>query len=106
MKHLYSKRKTQSNNYSGHTGITWNKNSKKWLVSIKYNYKKMHIASFHNIDDAIAVRSNVEYACDSFKQLEVNSFQALRYDNDEYYLLGVMKYNNQPIYIEVSSYVK
>ena len=105
MKHFYSKRKTQSNNYSGYSGIRWDKKTKKWKVYIKYNWKNKYIGTFHDINHAITVRENCEDACDSFKYLKVISFQTLRYKNNEFYLLGSMSYSALPIYIEVGPHV-
>ncbi len=43
-------------NKSGHKGICWHKETKKWNAIITHNYKKYHLGLFENIDDAISTR--------------------------------------------------
>lgn len=50
----------QSNNTSGHRGVSWDKKSKKWSVSIKKNNLKIHLGYFINIKDAIITRKKGE----------------------------------------------
>lgn len=47
-------------NKSGHTGVCWNKNAKKWTAQIKHNYKKIHLGVFENLNDAVIARKNAE----------------------------------------------
>lgn len=43
---LMNQRKTSSKTSSRYKGVSWNKKSNKWEVSIKVNYKKHYIGSF------------------------------------------------------------
>lgn len=49
-----------SNNTSGHTGVTWRKQSAKWQARIKHNYKMIHLGYFENLEEAIAARKAAE----------------------------------------------
>jgi len=42
----------KSHGLSKHKGVSWNKNSKKWVAHIGYNYKIEHLGSFRKEDDA------------------------------------------------------
>jgi hypothetical protein len=53
-------RNMQSNNISGFRGVHWNKQRQKWQVSIKVNYKQIHLGLFKNLQDAINVRRKAE----------------------------------------------
>jgi hypothetical protein len=48
----------KSNNTSGHTGINWNKNMRKWEARIVINKVRQTIGFFTSIDDAVAARQN------------------------------------------------
>lgn len=74
----YFNSKPTSNNYSGYTGITWNKYTRMWKVRITYNYKSMHIGFYKDIDVAIKVYNAIKLACESFKKLGVPSFEVYR----------------------------
>jgi hypothetical protein len=45
-------------NSSGHTGVLWNKATKKWTASIRVVNHLKHLGYFSNIDDAIKAREN------------------------------------------------
>ena len=45
-------RSMQSNNTTGHNGISFRKPRNKYLAYIKVNYKQKHLGSFENIEDA------------------------------------------------------
>ena len=47
-------------NTSGHIGVSWHKGQKKWTSGIKVNYKRIHLGSFDDIDDAIRARKQAE----------------------------------------------
>jgi hypothetical protein len=47
-------------NTSGHIGVSWHKGQKKWTAGIKVNYKRKHLGSYDNIDDAIRARKKAE----------------------------------------------
>lgn len=49
----------QINNTSGHKGICWNKNAKKWMAEIKYR-KKIYLSIYEFIEDAIKARKEAE----------------------------------------------
>ena len=48
--------KIQSNNKSGHKGVSWAKHMNKWRAQIKDNGKTKHLGYFLNIKDAIKIR--------------------------------------------------
>ena len=47
-------------NTSGYTGVSWNKNEKKWESHITRNYKKITLGLFKNIFDAVESRKKAE----------------------------------------------
>jgi hypothetical protein len=47
----------QKNNTSGHTGINWRKDYKKWTASYTVNKKQVHVGYFTNVRDAVAARA-------------------------------------------------
>ena len=49
-----------SNNTSGHPGVSWHKQSAKWQVKIKHNYKQIHLGYFSILEEAIAARKAAE----------------------------------------------
>lgn len=44
----------QCNNTSGAAGVTWNKRSRKWLVYVSHEGKKVYGGGFLDVDQAIA----------------------------------------------------
>tara|TARA_B100001057_G_scaffold347350_1_gene348673 strand:- start:386 stop:1018 length:633 start_codon:yes stop_codon:yes gene_type:complete len=53
-------RSTPKDNTSGHIGLYWRKEKKKWQVQIGLNGKIIHIGSFKNKEDAIKARKEAE----------------------------------------------
>lgn len=51
-------RSINSNNTSGLCGINFRFN--KWIVSIRVNYKSIHVGVFDNLDDAVIARKKAE----------------------------------------------
>jgi hypothetical protein len=53
----------RSTNVSGHTGIHWNKECRKWHVQLLVGGVKRYFGLFDNIEDAVAARAkaNAEY---------------------------------------------
>jgi hypothetical protein len=49
-----------SRNSSGVTGVQWFPRTKKWMVSIFANGKRIHLGYFHSKEDAIAARRDAE----------------------------------------------
>jgi hypothetical protein len=47
-------------NTSGHKGVCWNKNAKKWQANIRVNNAQTYLGLFTNIDDAVAARQAAE----------------------------------------------
>lgn len=47
-------RSKQSNNKSGHKGVSWDKENSKWVAHISYNKKCLNLGRFRDIHDAIA----------------------------------------------------
>lgn len=58
--HMIDKPKLRSNNTSGITGISWNKQAKKWFVKLAFQGVVHNLGYYDNIDDAIRVRKNAE----------------------------------------------
>ena len=50
----------QSNNTSGHIGVSWDRNAKKWKVQIRVNGKKKYLGLFDDISIAIEKRKRAE----------------------------------------------
>jgi dUTP pyrophosphatase len=50
----------QSNNTSGHPGVSWRKNQNKWEAYITLNKRKKNLGHFDNIEDAIKAREKAE----------------------------------------------
>lgn len=53
-------RSLNSNNSSGHRGISWHKQTNKWRVVISINKKKIYLGGFLDINDAITAREKAE----------------------------------------------
>jgi hypothetical protein len=53
-------RSTPKDNTSGHIGVYWRKEKKKWQVQIGSNGKTIHIGYFKNKEDAIKARKEAE----------------------------------------------
>jgi hypothetical protein len=49
-------RQTQSNNVSGHPGVSWQKSNHRWYARITRNGKDIHLGYFENKFDAIQAR--------------------------------------------------
>lgn len=49
-------RRTQSNNKSGHRGVYWHSQIKRWCAAINYDGKPLFIGTFTNLDEAIVAR--------------------------------------------------
>ncbi len=45
-------RKKHKDSKSKYKGVTWHKKAKKWQASIAFNYKRIHLGLFENIEDA------------------------------------------------------
>ena len=43
----------QPNNTSGHKGVHWNKNARKWQAQTKMNGHRYHLGYFNDINDAV-----------------------------------------------------
>jgi hypothetical protein len=53
-------KRTQKNNTSGHSGVSYHKAQKKWCARIPINKKRIHLGYFTNKEDAIAARKTAE----------------------------------------------
>ena len=47
-------------NTSGHPGVTWVRNRKKWQAKITVNHKRTHLGMFDRKEDAIEARKKAE----------------------------------------------
>lgn len=52
--------KIYKNNTSGHKGVSWNKDRKKWQVTINYNKKQIYLGIYENKEEAIKIRKDAE----------------------------------------------
>ena len=50
-------------NTSGTIGVSWSKQSNKWIAQIKVNGKQKHLGYFTNIENAISARKQAEIDC-------------------------------------------
>ena len=58
--HIIKKKRTNSNNTSGHRGVTWSKSKKKWVAQIVFKKQAYNLGSFDDIQDAIDARLKAE----------------------------------------------
>lgn len=72
-------RKIKSTNSSGVTGVCWDADRQKWMASIGFNYRHIHLGRFDNKEDAIAARKAAEekyygeYSYDASQELAEKS---------------------------------
>lgn len=59
-------KKKQRNNTSGHVGVTYSTNRKKWIAQIVHNRKNKFLGHFNTKEEAIAARKAAELASDHF----------------------------------------
>ena len=59
MENSRNKSKLKSNT-SGITGVSWDKKRNKWIASVYYKRKRVHIGYFINKEDAIRARIEAE----------------------------------------------
>jgi hypothetical protein len=52
--------KRHCTNTSGYVGVRWHKAGRKWIAQIMVNKKNIHLGSFEDKDEAIAVRKAAE----------------------------------------------
>ena len=50
----------QSNNTSGHPGVSWYKRISKWQAQIDHNQKHIHLGYFTDIEEALSARKAAE----------------------------------------------
>lgn len=48
----------RSHNTSGHRGVTWHKNAKKWMASVTHNKKQIYLGLFDDVNDAANAAKN------------------------------------------------
>ncbi len=53
-------RKPNKNNSSGHLGVSWNTNRKKWYAGIEFKGKSIYLGSSVNLEEAIKFRKDGE----------------------------------------------
>ena len=46
----------RSDNTSGHSGVSWHKDSGKWQAQIAFNYRVIYLGLFESVEDAVAAR--------------------------------------------------
>jgi len=52
--------KIAKNNKSGHRGISWHKETKKWRAYINLNRKQIYLGIYNSINQALLVRNDAE----------------------------------------------
>ena len=57
---IVASKKLNTKNTSGHTGVCFDKRSKRWYAYINYQKKRYYLGYFDNIDDAIQARKEDE----------------------------------------------
>ena len=55
--------KIREDNTSGHTGVWYRKDTKKWVAEIKLNYKKISLGCYDIKKDAVSARKQFENYC-------------------------------------------
>jgi len=50
----------RKDNTSGHKGVYWHKQRKKWVAQIVVNRKKIHLGYFDNLEEAVQCRKKAE----------------------------------------------
>lgn len=58
--HLISRRKINSNNTSGITGVSWNRKGQKWTASIWFKGKNIYLGAYIYREDAMKARKKAE----------------------------------------------
>ena len=53
-------KKLSCNNKSGATGVSWNKQSQKWIARIGFNNKRIYLGRFDTMDEAVRARKEAE----------------------------------------------
>lgn len=66
----------QSNNTSGYTGVSWNKQSNKWKAYIFFNKKQIHIGVFDNVVQA--ARAYDQKAIEIFGEFANLNFKGIK----------------------------
>ena len=51
---MAQKRKLNSNNSSGHCGVSWNDEKGRWHSKIGKGYRRIHLGYFYDFEDAVA----------------------------------------------------
>lgn len=52
-----------TNNTSGDIGVSWRKDSRKWVAFITHNGKRKHLGTFASRSDAVSARKSAESSC-------------------------------------------
>ena len=60
-------RRKQSNNTSGHTGVSWMKSSNKWRVEIHINSKKIYLGLYDDLNEAIDIYKQAKLKTHTFQ---------------------------------------
>lgn len=53
-------KKTQKNNTSGHTGVSWHSRKGQWSARISFKGKTYNLGYFDKLEDAVAARKEAE----------------------------------------------
>lgn len=73
MRYSYVNTKLRSNNQSGHSGVHFEKRSKRWIATIRVEGKRFYIGSYQDKNDAVIARAKIAYSLDTMKLLGVIS---------------------------------
>lgn len=79
-------RKPNKSSKSGYNGVTWNKQSTKWIANIKANGKYQYLGSFDSVEQAIKVRQQAEekyYGEYAYKSNKIDNLITELYGADE-----------------------
>ncbi len=64
-------KKLYVNNHSGYKCIHWDKINHKWIVKVIYNFKRLYLGAFKDIDDAVRARNSYGAVSSIFRDIGV-----------------------------------
>lgn len=90
MDNIFTSRKVQKNNYSGKTGVFWDKVKYKWRSRIKFNGVSKHLGTYKDFEDAVEAREIAETACNALKSLGATDLIVNRSKTEPISITGII----------------